>query len=35
MAGTSPAMTEVGLESVKKTHQVAGVGTGSNPAGYG
>ena len=26
MAGTSPAMTDAGLESVKKTHQVAGLG---------
>jgi hypothetical protein len=28
MAGTSPAMTEAGLESVKKTEQVASVGMG-------
>src|SRR5258708_39653080 len=32
MAGTSPAMTEDGLESVKKTHQVAWVGPGRTPA---
>jgi hypothetical protein len=29
MAGTSPAMTEAGLESVKKTEQVASVGMGA------
>jgi hypothetical protein len=35
MAATRPAITEVGLESVKKTHQVARVGTGPDQVGYG